>query len=189
MNDPRVARILVEVARLEPIDEKEQRSLALIAAIAPTLQAPFDEAASDVHLTASAFIVGERGTVLHRHRRLGIWVQPGGHIDEGEEPQDAAQREGEEETGLVLVHADDEPNLVHVDVHAGPRGHTHLDLRYLFVADRSDPDPPPGESQDVRWVTFSDAPTLADPGLIGALGRLEELWRLHGERWRAKVER
>jgi ADP-ribose pyrophosphatase YjhB (NUDIX family) len=39
--------------------------------------------------------------VLHRHRVLGIWVQPGGHIDSGETPWDAAVRETAEETGLV----------------------------------------------------------------------------------------
>jgi 8-oxo-dGTP pyrophosphatase MutT (NUDIX family) len=37
--------------------------------------------------------------VLHRHRVLGIWVQPGGHIDSGETPWDAAVRETAEETG------------------------------------------------------------------------------------------
>ena len=188
MNDPRVDAVLAHVRLLDPIDDRERRSIDQILAIAPTLGAPFDETASEVHLTGSAFIVGVRGTILHRHRRLGIWVQPGGHVDDGERPPEAALREGQEETGLRLLPVEDEPTLVHVDVHPGPRGHTHLDLRYLFVAGAVDPAPPPDESQDVRWLDFDSARALGDPGLLGAIGRLEQLWRLHGDRWRAMVE-
>ena len=70
----------------------------------PRLARPFDEHADPVHVTGSAFIVGPRGIVLLRHRRLGIWVQPGGHVDAGETPWDGARREAVEETGLPVRH-------------------------------------------------------------------------------------
>lgn len=38
--------------------------------------------------------------LLHFHPKLGIWLPPGGHIEENEEPQDAVLREIREETGL-----------------------------------------------------------------------------------------
>lgn len=189
MSDPRLGAVLALLAQHEPVDERERTSRDQILTVAPTLLEPFAEEAATTHLTASAFILGERGMILHRHRRLGIWVQPGGHVDGGEEPAAAALREATEETGLHLDHAEVEPALVHVDVHAGPRGHTHLDLRYLLLADTRDPAPPAGESQEVRWVTFAQARSLADPGLQGAIGMLEEAWRRNGDRWRAKVER
>ena len=50
------------------------------------LSAPYDEHAGPTHVTASGIVVGRRGTVLHRHKKLGIWMQPGGHIDAGETP-------------------------------------------------------------------------------------------------------
>ena len=103
------------------------------------LERPCDESADPVHVTASAIIVGRRGTVLHRHRRLGRWMQPGGHIDVGESPPAAALREAQEETGLSLAHAPGGPVLVHLDVHEAADGHTHLDLRYLMVGSMPTP--------------------------------------------------
>jgi hypothetical protein len=54
------------------------------------------------------------------------------------------------------------PELVHVDVHAGGRGHTHLDLRYLIDGGTADPAPPEGESQEIAWFTWPDAINRAD---------------------------
>lgn len=125
-----------------------------------------------MHVTASAIVTGPRGVVLHRHKRLGLWLQPGGHVDRGEGPADAAVREAREETGLIARHPADGARLVHVDVHEGGRGHTHLDLRYLLYADDADPAPPPEESQAVRWFPWEEAIAVADPGLVGALQAL-----------------
>lgn len=123
-------------------------------------------------MTGSAIVVGARGVVLHRHKRLGIWLQPGGHIDPGEDPAAAALREAREETGLALRFEGGEPRLRHVDVHAAAKGHVHLDLRYVLEAGDEDPAPPPGESQDVRWFGWDEALAIADPGLVGALRKL-----------------
>ena len=62
---------------------------------------------------------------------------------------------------------------MHVDVHPGPRKHTHLDLRYLLDAPDVTPNPPPGESQEVRWFPWYKAIRVAEPGLEGALRALQ----------------
>ena len=189
MSDPRLAALLRDVDAIEPVDEREASSIVRLLAEVDRLEHPFDEDADPVHLTASGFVVGTRGTVLHRHRRLGIWVQPGGHVDPDELPEEGALRETTEETGLVVQHPPTGPLLVHVDCHPGPRGHTHLDLRYVVLAPARDPSPPSGESQEVRWCSFREAPALAEGALAPALERLEAVWLSHQPQWRAIVER
>src|SRR5918997_3125572 len=52
------------------------------------------------HFTVAVFVVREKKVLLHRHRKLGMWLPPGGHIERDELPDDAALREVFEETGL-----------------------------------------------------------------------------------------
>jgi 8-oxo-dGTP pyrophosphatase MutT (NUDIX family) len=120
----------------------------------------------------SAVIVGRRGIVLHRHRVLGTWVAPGGHVDPGEHPADAVLREAVEETGLVVAHPASGPRVIHVDVHEGPHGHVHLDLRYLLVGAEDDPAPPPDESQEVAWFGWDEALAITEPCMRGLVGKL-----------------
>lgn len=164
-----VARVRAELQARVPVDGREAVSIERFLAELDRLPEPFDEHADLVHVTGSAIVVGRRGVVLHRHKRLGLWLQPGGHLDPGEAPWDAAVREAAEETGLPVRHAHEPPRLVHVDVHEAAKGHVHLDLRYLVLAADTDPAPGEGESPDVRWFDWDAAIALADPGLVGAL--------------------
>ncbi len=166
-----VAQLIAELEALEVVDEREAASREATLGRLTWPGDPYDERADPRHVTASAFVVSSRGVILHRHRRLGIWVQPGGHVDAGEEPSAAALRECTEETGLVARHLDE--RVLHVDVHPGPRGHTHYDVRYVLVADPSDPCPPAGESPDVFWFDFASARERAEPSLVAALFKLE----------------
>jgi 8-oxo-dGTP pyrophosphatase MutT (NUDIX family) len=163
--------IATEVRGRIPVDAREHASVEEFLERFDQLASPFDEYADPVHVTASAIVVGERGVVLHRHKRLGLWLQPGGHIDPGESPWEAALREAGEETGLPVSwpERDGAQPLIHVDVHPGPRGHRHLDLRYLVHAADADPAPGADESQDVRWFPWDEAIEIADDGLRGIL--------------------
>jgi hypothetical protein len=129
-----------------------------------------------VHVTASAaLIVGRRGVILHRHRLLGVCVPRAvtstPTSNRGRQP---SARPREETSLRHLSLANGSSDLVHVDVHPGPRSHTHLDLRYLLDGDDGDPAPPPDESQDAFWFTWAEALRIAEPSVTGAL---THLWR------------
>jgi 8-oxo-dGTP pyrophosphatase MutT (NUDIX family) len=118
------------------------------------------------HITASCYIIdGEERLLLHHHRRLGRWLQMGGHVEAGELPSSAALREGREESGLsdlALVF----DGIFDLDVHAIPAGkgepdHLHFDVRYL--AQTSAPSAiarDANESDDLTWVTLDRAEEL-----------------------------
>lgn len=167
--DARVAPLRAELDAHQPADDRERSSKAVALAHLDEHDRPFDESAHPTHVTASAVVVGRRGVLLHRHRKLGRWMQPGGHVDPGEDPPSAAARECREETGLVVGHPGGRPCLVHVDVHDAADGHVHIDLRYLVEGPDAPPAPSPGESQEVSWMSWEEAGARADGSLIGAL--------------------
>ena len=93
------------------------------------------------HFTVAVFVVWEEKALLHRHRKLGMWLPPGGHIEEGELPDEAAVREVWEEAGirveLVGERREDIEDPVQLHRPAGVQlenigpGHQHIDLIYF----------------------------------------------------------
>lgn len=172
--DDRAAVVRRSVEGFDARTPRELEALRTFLQELDRLAHPFDRAADAVHVTGSAIVLGRRGTVLHRHKRTNIWMQPGGHLEPGEWPWEAALREAREETGLPVRHPEMGPRLLHLDVH--PAGeHVHLDLRYLVLSDDVEPAPEPGESQQVRWCSIEEAAALADSALVDGLQRLREV--------------
>ena len=93
------------------------------------------------HFTVAVFVVREGKVLLHRHRKLEMWLPPGGHIENDELPDEAAVREVWEETGisveLVGERREDVTDPVQLYRPAGVQlenigpGHQHIDLIYF----------------------------------------------------------
>lgn len=135
------------------------------------------------HFTGSAFVVcrATGKVLLHRHRRLGKWLQMGGH-DEGEHDLlRTALREGAEESGLGdLVPIG--PGLLDLSVHPIPSGkgepdHRHYDVRYALATARPDAIVrDPAESDALSWFTLEEAAALmSEPASTRALSKLARL--------------
>ena len=119
------------------------------------------------HVTASCFIVdpSTKRLLLHHHRRLGRWLQMGGHIDAGETARAAALREGAEESGLgdleLVV-----PHVVDVDVHLIPAAngepeHKHFDVRYVARTMRPESIMmAAAESSELAWAALGEAESM-----------------------------
>jgi 8-oxo-dGTP pyrophosphatase MutT (NUDIX family) len=128
------------------------------------------------HLTASALIVDharERALLTH-HKKLGRWLQLGGHCDGDANLVHVAWREASEESGIVGLRID--PTPIDVDVHViparpGEERHLHLDTRFVVVA-------PPGaravasaESIALGWFSPAELDALATDASVRRLFR------------------
>jgi len=137
------------------------------------------------HFTASAFVLSpdSRRVLLVLHRKLGRWLQPGGHIDaEDRDLLAAACREVVEETGVTEL-TEVSAGVFDLDIHPIPaRGtepaHEHFDVRFLLRADseaivRND------ESHDAAWVGFDElAERMHDPCEARVVSKLQRLDRI-----------
>lgn len=59
------------------------------------------------HFAATAYIVskidGQFKVLLHKHKKLNIWIGVGGHVEKGENPEQTVIRETKEETNLEII--------------------------------------------------------------------------------------
>jgi 8-oxo-dGTP pyrophosphatase MutT (NUDIX family) len=93
------------------------------------------------HFTVAVFVVWDGKVLLHWHRKLGMWLPPGGHIERDELPDEAAAREVLEETGVAVEllgeRRDDVEDPIQLHRPAGVQlenigpGHQHIDLIYF----------------------------------------------------------
>jgi 8-oxo-dGTP pyrophosphatase MutT (NUDIX family) len=125
------------------------------------------------HITASGLVVREDKVLLIFHPYIKKWFQPGGHIDEGELPIEAAIREVYEETGLVCVADAENSEPIDVDLHEIPANpakneaaHLHIDLLYKLKVVREEK---PLESMDYAWFSFEK---VGSPRIQRAMRRL-----------------
>lgn len=160
---------------LDHVDHLRRRVLAFCSTHPDALL----RSCAEAHITASALVVDPatgRFVVL-LHRKLGRWLQPGGHADGDGDLASVALKEASEETGI--------PGLVvrrpalDLDIHEvrppGEAPHLHLDVRYVVEAPPgSSSAPPPGneESTAIRWVAVADLDSLdVDDSLRRLVGR------------------
>jgi 8-oxo-dGTP pyrophosphatase MutT (NUDIX family) len=157
------APLLDALAAYRPADEREAQMLARIETFVRAADDPFSRAAYvPGHITGSAWIVGETRThaLLVHHRKLDRWLQPGGHAEGERDARAIARREAEEETGLTRLR-DVQDGIYDVDVHviparAGEPEHAHYDIRFAFVADRSEPFTVSAESHALAWQPIAE---------------------------------
>lgn len=150
-----------------PADATERAFVGRALDLLGTAQDPFDRASWEPgHVTASGYVLSPDGDalLLVRHRVLGRWLQPGGHVEPSDvDVVEASRREVREETGIFEMQpigASDA--LLDIDIHpiparVGQPAHEHFDVRFLFRA-RSDGIRSGSDAGEVAWVRLGDVP-------------------------------
>lgn len=181
--DNTLAAALGRYAQERPYDHMAAEFLGFLAS-APEV---FERSHAPGHFTGSAWLVSgdEERVLLTHHRKLGRWLQLGGHADGERDLAQVALREAEEESGLrdLLV----EPVVFDLDRHLIPaRGeepaHWHYDVRYVVRAQGSEAFAISDESLDLAW--FSVDALADDPGTDGSLRRMARRWQARSGRAR-----
>ena len=136
------------------------------------------------HFTASGIVLADEQVLLVEHRKLGMWLYPGGHIEPDEDPVQAVLREVAEETGLacriVTVPRFAHPAatvlpapftiLVHdIPANAQTPLHQHIDLVYVLAPEGGQATPQLEEVTGCRWVPLAGVADLHTPPELPSL--------------------
>jgi len=61
--------------------------------------------------TSAGYLIHQQKVLLVKHKKLGIWLAPGGHMEPNELPHQAAEREFWEETGIKVTAINPDPKF------------------------------------------------------------------------------
>ncbi len=138
----RRTELLDTLAAYRPEDSGDEAVLARFRVFLARSD-PFSRGDPEGHVTASAIVMlppGDR-IVLVSHRKLGGWLQPGGHVEaEDGLVFETALREVREETGLDRLASPLGRSILDLDVHPIPAfgdepPHFHYDVRFLLTSE------------------------------------------------------
>jgi len=174
------AALLELLRRYRPNEAAEAACLARFTAFVESQPRCFERSLETGHVTGSAWIMSRDGSrvLLTHHRKLNIWVQPGGHADGDPDVAAVASREALDETGLTGLALRGE-GIFDLDIHPIPaRGdtpaHEHFDVRFAFQTTTSEDFKVSAESHALAWVALDELETnTREPSLL----RMREKWR------------
>ena len=147
--------------------------------------------------TATTFVVHDKCSLLLWHNQIGAWLPPGGHIEEGELPEEAALREVREETGLEVELLGEPGTWGQVRVLRRPvcilleditPDHQHIDLIYFARVRGGSLRLNPEESDASRWCTVDelDSAEIAADIRILARNAIAAVSELRPEGWQSR---
>jgi 8-oxo-dGTP pyrophosphatase MutT (NUDIX family) len=165
-------RALVE--QIEPHDQLEADHRDQVLTWLDRTDDIYRRRAPDVpvqHLVSYFAVVDQhdQAMLLVDHRKAGLWLPAGGHVEIGEHPWVTVQREAAEELALAATPTDrwgTDPAFVTVTRTRGPGVHTDVSLWFVLTAARADEIHfDTGEFKSIQWWS-SDQLGAADPATL-----------------------
>jgi len=119
------------------------------------------------HATASGLVIRDNNVLLIFHNKLQKFIQPGGHLESDVTLWEAAQREVEEETGMMVVlhqwHRENDFIPLNIDIHKIPFNekkqeaeHYHYDFTYVFTPIGDTTNLQREEVSDLKWLPVTN---------------------------------
>jgi 8-oxo-dGTP diphosphatase len=151
------------VAAVRPFDEREAADRADILEWVASGQQLFRSVPPDTppkHLVVYFIPVdaAERCLLLGDHRKSGLWLPPGGHVEDREDPRQAVIREAREELGIDGDFKDDKPFFLKVTPTNEANSHLDVDLWFVLQVTRhaAQLNPDPREFKGIRWFDLDE---------------------------------
>lgn len=175
------------VARVAPVDAVEdghrRQALAWLDSTGDVFRRVKPGTPSP-HLVSYFLLIdhGQGSVLLVDHRKAGLWLPTGGHVEPGEHPAATVRREVREELGIEAVFSPvtgESPMFVTVTATAPAAGrHTDVSLWFVLTGRTGQPMAPDhGEFRAARWWTRARIgradPALFDPHLNRMLGKFD----------------
>lgn len=153
------------VTTISPLDKAEQEHMRFVLDWIESgceifrIEKP---ATPEIHLV-SYFVIASPAMdqiLLVDHKKAGLWLPPGGHVDPGENPKETVRREAKEELGIEAKFFFDKPLLLTVTKTVGNIvKHTDVSLWYLLKCDpRQSFDYDINEFNQIRWFWINEIP-------------------------------
>ena len=127
-----------------------------------------------IDFTVAVFLVEDGKVLLVHHRGLNKWLPVGGHIELDEDPEQAALREAQEESGLEIELIGERPPTTgngtraliaprFLDIHRITDTHRHIGLMYWARPKQGTLTLAASEHHDIRWCAAPDLDQLEPP--------------------------
>jgi 8-oxo-dGTP diphosphatase len=132
---------------------------------------PFDEAG--------------RCVLLGEHVKSGLWLPPGGHVEEGEDPRRAVEREAFEELGIAASFhprvGEGLPLFLTANPTLGEQSHIDVSMWFVLACDRTaELRPDPREFRSIQWLGIDEQPEWPadrfDPQMGRFVSKLKSAW-------------
>ncbi|MFN7003507.1 MAG: NUDIX domain-containing protein [Roseinatronobacter sp.] len=164
--------LILELAEILPLDQRESRDIARVAQLilsgAPLYRGHMPDRPSP-HLVSYFLLVDPdaQAVLLGAHRKSGLWLPPGGHMEPDELPRDTVRRECREELRADACFLSRAAVLVTISETVGPNPHEDISLWYALRGSTDHlPDFDQAEYTEMRWFSVTDIPfAQSDPNL------------------------
>lgn len=190
-----VRAIVADLVPVDPVEEDHRRQALAWLDSTGDIFRRVKPRTPDPHLVSYFLLTDLQhdAVLLVDHRKAGLWLPTGGHVEPGEHPAVTVRREAGEELGIEAEFSPvtgDRPLFVTVNQTAPVAGR-HTDVSLWYVLSRSASrslTPDPREFHSARWwsreqIARAD-PAVFDPHMGRMLGKLD-----HATGGRLKVRR